>query len=58
VPTPLNDVDVAHAAAVLAGAGAPSAASLMTQEDSYYFSHHRDVARLPPVTQVSETIQK
>jgi uncharacterized iron-regulated membrane protein len=47
VPTPLNDVDVAHAAAVLAGAGAPPAASLMTQEDSYYFSHHRDMARLP-----------
>jgi len=39
LPTPLNDVNVAHAAAVLAGAGAPPAAPLMTQEDSYYFSN-------------------
>jgi uncharacterized iron-regulated membrane protein len=47
VPTPLNDVDLAHAAGVLGGAGAAPAALLLTREDSYYFSHHRDVARLP-----------
>jgi len=45
VPAPLSEIEVAHIAGAL---GADSrAVSLMTQEDSYYFSHHRDVAGLP-----------
>src|SRR5580658_6462902 len=45
VPTPLNKIDLTYIAGVL---GTDSqAVSLMTQEDSYYFSHHRAVARLP-----------
>jgi hypothetical protein len=47
VAAPLNDVDWAYAAAVLGGRGAAPAASLMTTEDAYYFSHHREEARLP-----------
>lgn len=45
-PTPLADVDLINIKAVLGGTGAPPV-SLMTQEDSYYFSHHQDLVRLP-----------
>jgi PepSY-associated TM region len=46
LPAALNSLDLTFIADVLGGADSP-ADSLMTQEDSYYFSHHRDVARLP-----------
>jgi hypothetical protein len=45
-PAPLSGADLRFIQATLGGADAP-AASLMTQEDSYYFSHHRDIAQLP-----------
>jgi hypothetical protein len=46
VLAPLNDGDLIFIKAALGSADTPPV-SLMTQEDSYYFSHHRDVARLP-----------
>jgi hypothetical protein len=42
---PLNGMALTYIATVL-GTDSQSV-SLMTQEDSYYFSHHSDVARLP-----------
>jgi hypothetical protein len=47
VPTPLHQADLDRIAGILAGNGAAPVALLMTREDAYYFSHHRDVARLP-----------
>jgi uncharacterized iron-regulated membrane protein len=47
VPAPLDAADLAYVARVLCGGGAPVAPQLMRQEDAYYFSHHRDLARLP-----------
>jgi hypothetical protein len=44
---PLSPVDLAHIATILNGTEASHAVYLMTQEDPYYFSHHRDLARLP-----------
>jgi hypothetical protein len=44
---PLNKVDLAYIAATLRGAGESMAASLINEEDNYYFSHHREVHRLP-----------
>jgi hypothetical protein len=46
-PSPLGAADLAFIAASLKGAGLPAATQLMTQEDTYYFSHHRDRAPLP-----------
>ena len=43
---PLLDADLAFMAGVL-GAGPRSVPQLMTQEDSYYFTHHHDAVRLP-----------
>ena len=45
-PAPLYGADLVYIKAVLGGTDA-SPVSLMTEEDSYYFSHHRDIARLP-----------
>jgi hypothetical protein len=45
VPTPLSRTDIAYIAGVLATDS--STVSLMTHEDSYYFSHHHDIAKLP-----------
>jgi uncharacterized iron-regulated membrane protein len=44
---PLTDRDLTYVAAALGGAAAAPVATLMTQEDTYYFSHHRDIVRLP-----------
>jgi PepSY-associated TM region len=44
--TPLSSMDLSYIAMTLGCAATPVDAP-MTQEDSYYFSHHRDVARLP-----------
>jgi hypothetical protein len=46
VPAPPNNGDLLYIAAALGDRETP-VVSLMTQEDSYYFSHHRDVAKLP-----------
>jgi hypothetical protein len=46
VPAPLNDADLAYTAGVL-GSTANALPQLMTQEDAYYFTHHRDLAPLP-----------
>jgi len=46
-PAPLNGADLAYAAAILGRSGQPPVPRLMMQEDAYYFSHHRDLARLP-----------
>jgi uncharacterized iron-regulated membrane protein len=45
-PVPLNGRDLAYIASALAGSST-SVPSLLTQEDNYYFSHHRDRAPLP-----------
>jgi hypothetical protein len=45
-PAPLYGADLDYIEAVLGGTDA-SPVSLMTEEDAYYFSHHRDIARLP-----------
>jgi hypothetical protein len=45
-PAALNGTDVSFIASTLGGTTAPVDRP-MRQEDSYYFSHHRDVARLP-----------
>jgi hypothetical protein len=47
VPAPLGGAELKFFAHALGGVGAPSAAQLMTQEDGYYFSHHRELAVLP-----------
>jgi uncharacterized iron-regulated membrane protein len=44
---PLTDRDLSYVAGVLGGATAAPVATLMTREDAYYFSHHRDIVRLP-----------
>jgi uncharacterized iron-regulated membrane protein len=44
---PLNRTDVAYIAGALSGSVAASVPSLLTQEDTYYFSHHRDRVSLP-----------
>lgn len=46
-PAPLNDVDLKHMVAVLGGTADAATPQLLTQEDNYYFSHGRDLARLP-----------
>jgi len=44
---PLVAADVGYIAASLKGSGPAVAPELMTREDRYYFSHHRDLAPLP-----------
>jgi hypothetical protein len=46
LPAPLNNADLADITTALGDRETP-VVSLMTQEDSYYFSHHLDAARLP-----------
>jgi hypothetical protein len=46
-PAPLSAAELKFLAHTLAGDGAPGAPQLLRQEDSYYFSHHRDLAALP-----------
>jgi hypothetical protein len=43
---PLTGHDLYYVAGALGGMAAP-VATLLTREDAYYFSHHRDVVRLP-----------
>jgi hypothetical protein len=46
-PAPLLGADLAFIAEALAGQPAYGVPQLMTREDDYYFTHHRDVASLP-----------
>jgi hypothetical protein len=46
-PAPLDDADLSYVAAALSGTGPSAVPMLLQQEDSYYFSHHRDAAPLP-----------
>ena len=47
VDAPLKDADLSYVARTLSGQGPSVFPSLMTQEDRYYFSHHRETASLP-----------
>ncbi len=47
VPVPLNDADLDYVRGVLGRSVNARVLRLITQEDAYYFSHHRDRARLP-----------
>jgi hypothetical protein len=47
LPAPLNGADLAYVAGALSGGVAASVPSLLTQEDRYYFSHHREQVALP-----------
>lgn len=44
---PISHAELQFLAQALGGAGTPGALQLMTREDSYYFSHHRELAVLP-----------
>jgi hypothetical protein len=44
---PLNEVDLAYIAGSLKGSGPADTPRLITHEETYYFTHHRDRARLP-----------
>jgi hypothetical protein len=44
---PLSHRELAFVASALGGAAPVPVATLMTSEDAYYFSHHRDIVRLP-----------
>jgi hypothetical protein len=46
-PAPLVRSDLIFLAAALQGAAAPAIPELLTQEDNFYFSHHRERAILP-----------
>jgi PepSY-associated TM region len=46
-PARLSGAELKFLSNALGGAGPPSAPQLLTQEDSYYFSHHREPAALP-----------
>jgi uncharacterized iron-regulated membrane protein len=46
-PVPLSHADLAYIAGALGGNGTASGPSLLTREDTYYFSHHRDIVPLP-----------
>jgi len=46
-PAPLRREELARIATVLGSAQAPTPPALLSQEDEYYFSHHRDVVPLP-----------
>jgi hypothetical protein len=47
LPAPLGAAELQFLANALPGAGTTRAPELITQEDAYYFSHHREHARLP-----------
>jgi uncharacterized iron-regulated membrane protein len=46
-PAPLGGAELNFLAHALSGDGTPGAPQLLRQEDSYYFSHHRELAALP-----------
>ncbi|MGB6309486.1 MAG: PepSY domain-containing protein [Steroidobacteraceae bacterium] len=46
-PAPLNESNLKFVAGVLGGMGATEHLELLTREDDYYFSHHRDSVPLP-----------
>ena len=46
-PAPMSEADLKFLAHALGTAGSASTPQIMTQEDSYYFSHHRERAALP-----------
>lgn len=46
-PAPLSHAELQFLARALGAAGTPGALQLMTREDSYYFSHHQELAVLP-----------
>jgi PepSY-associated TM region len=47
LPAPLSEADWTYAAGILDGAANAPRPMLVTLEDAYYFSHHRDLAPLP-----------
>jgi hypothetical protein len=47
LPAPLGAAELQFLANALAGAGTTRTPQLLRQEDAYYFSHHREHARLP-----------
>jgi uncharacterized iron-regulated membrane protein len=47
VEAPLKDMDLSYVARTLSGHGPAVFPSLITHEDRYYFSHHRDMPSLP-----------
>ena len=46
-PAPLGGADLKFLARALGSGATPSVPELLTQEDGYYFSHHRELAALP-----------
>jgi hypothetical protein len=46
-PAPLSGAELKFLAHALGSDATPSTPQLLTQEDSYYFSHHRELAALP-----------
>jgi hypothetical protein len=46
-PAPLGGTELNFLVHALSGDGTPGAPQLLRQEDSYYFSHHRELAALP-----------
>jgi hypothetical protein len=46
-PAPLGSADLKFLAEALEEVGTPNPPELMTQEDNFYFSHHREIAVLP-----------
>jgi hypothetical protein len=47
VPAPLAGQELTYLSSALNGAGRAGALELLTHEDNYYFSHHREAAILP-----------
>jgi hypothetical protein len=46
-PAALNSADLAFLARAAAGATSSAALELLRREDDFYFSHHREIAKLP-----------
>jgi hypothetical protein len=46
-PMPLSGAELKFLARALGSGATPSVPELLTQEDGYYFSHHRELAALP-----------
>ena len=46
-PSPLSGAELKFLARALGNGATPSVPELLTQEDGYYFSHHRELAALP-----------
>ena len=53
-PAPLSHRDLTYVAGALGGAAPVPVATLMTSEDAYYFSHHKDIVRLPVYRMILE----